>query len=52
MFEINHRRPMRRRIPAKPTTNSERSENPANKVVHTYMTGSVAHILWGVRGYA
>lgn len=52
MFEINHRRPMRRRIPAKPLTKDERSENTGLKVVHTYMIGSVAHILKDVKGYA
>ncbi|MBC7695262.1 MAG: hypothetical protein H7141_07445 [Burkholderiales bacterium] len=51
MFEINSRRPVRKRIPSKPSTTND-SQNSGVKVYHSYIYNSVAHILWEVKGYA
>jgi len=51
MFEINSRRPVRKRIPQKPSTSTNYPNN-AVKVYHSYIYNSVPYILWGVKGYA
>ena len=51
MFEINSRRPVRKRIPSKPSTPAN-SQNNGVKVYHSYIYNSVTHILGEVKGYA
>lgn len=51
MFEINSRRPVRKRMPLKPSTPAD-SQNGAVKVYYSYIYNSVPHILREVIGYA
>lgn len=51
MFEINQRRPLRRRIPVSPNSKNQNQESSV-KIVHTFIYGSIAYILGNVKGTA